>query len=236
MWDLKLGGFVKVPYGGGGWGFGISADVLYQQLQTYELTGPLTRQDDLRASGGIARVHVGYSLSFLIFELGFTGKTTDFSEENAVPSYDNWEIGSDFSVYINAWDVLEIRPYIEFSYAWFRDQFDLQDDGTLLRQEDDLYGLRGALDLNLYEPLRITFGLDAWHREYDDRVDVDSLDPDSTVKTTFERYAMLWTEVAYNVYSFLYLGGRYSYSRRISDVNAAGYAVHTATLFVELNF
>ncbi|MCL4731407.1 MAG: hypothetical protein KJ044_13335, partial [Planctomycetes bacterium] len=232
---------------------------------------------DLRASGGIARVHVGYSLSFLIFELGFTGKTTDFSEENAVPSYDNWEIGSDFSVYINAWDVLEIRPYIEFSYAWFRDQFDLQDDGTLLRQEDDLqllkfnygadvrldiglieaearvyslrqddsaagfnrywqYGLRGALDLNLYEPLRITFGLDAWHREYDDRVDVDSLDPDSTVKTTFERYAMLWTEVAYNVYSFLYLGGRYSYSRRISDVNAAGYAVHTATLFVELNF
>jgi len=277
MWDMKLGAFLKVPYGGGGWGFGISADALYQQLQTYELTGPITRQDDLRASGGIARAYVGYAVSFVIFELGFHGETTDFSEEKVVPSYDNWEIGTDFSVYINIWDTVELRPYVDFSYTWFRDQFDLQDDGTLLRQQDDLqllkfnygcdfsvdlgiietqgrvysirqddgaagfnrywqYGARGAIDFNFHEQLRLTAGIEAWHREFDDRVDVDSLDPGSTEKTTFERYAMLWGEVAYNVYSFLYVGVRYTYARRISDVNAAGYAVHTAAVFLELGF
>ncbi|MBX3475275.1 MAG: hypothetical protein KF754_12895 [Planctomycetes bacterium] len=277
QWDMKLGGFVKVPYGGGGWGFGISADVLYQQLQTYELTGPLTRQDDLRASGGVARIHVGYAVSFLIFELGLHGKTTDFSEENKVPSYDNWDVGLDFSIYMSLWDIVELRPYVDFSYLWFRDQIDLQDDGTLLSQTDDLqllvldygvdfkvdlgfieaegrvyairqddsaagfnrysqYGLRGAVDFNFYEPLRITAGIQFWHREYDDRIDVDSLEPGSTQKTTFERYAMLWGEVAYNVYSYLYLGGRYTYARRMSDINTGGYAVHTAALFLELNF
>lgn len=277
QWDMKLGGFFKVPYGGGGWGFGISADVLYQQLQTYELTGPLTRQDDLRASGGIARIHVGYSVSFVVFELGVHGKTTDFSEEQTVPSYDNWDIGMDFSVYFNAWDVVELRPYVDFSYEWFRDQLDLQDDGTALAQEDDLqllkldygvdfrvdlgvieaegraysmrqddsaagfnrywqYGVRGAIDFNFYDPLRITVGLHLWHREYDDRVDVDSLDPGSTEKTTFERYGMVWGEVAYNVYSYLYLGGRYSYARRMSDINTGGYTVHTAAIFLELGF
>ncbi|MBK9973465.1 MAG: hypothetical protein IPP14_01590 [Planctomycetes bacterium] len=277
QWDMKLGGFVKMPYGGGGFGFGLSADVLYQQLQTYELAGPITRQDDLRASGGIARAYIGYAVSFVIFELGVHGQTTDFSEESRIPSYDNWDIGADFSVYINAWDTVELRPYVDFSYEWFRDQTDLQDDGTLLNQQDDLqllkfgygvdwridlglieaegrayamrqddsaagfnrywqHGIRGAIDFNFYDPLRITAGAHFWTREYDDRVDFDSLDLGTTTKTTFERFAQIYAEVSYNVWGPLYLGGRYSYTRRISDVNNGGYAVHQAAIFLELGF
>lgn len=141
MWDLKLGGFFKVPYNGG-FGFGISGDALYQQLHTYEITGPITRQDDLRASGYIARAYVGYQVSFVIFELGFTGQTTDFSEEKDVPSLDSWTIGTDFSIYLKFWDFLELRPYIAFDYEWFRDQVDLQDDGTPLSSEDKLQLLK----------------------------------------------------------------------------------------------
>lgn len=141
LWDLKLGGFFKLPYNGG-FGFGVSGDVLYQQLQTYEITGPITRQDDLRASGMIARGYVGYQAAFMIFELGFTGQTTDFTEEKDVPSLDSWTIGTDFSVYFSVFDFLELHPYVGFDYEWFRDQVDIQDDGTPLSQEDKLQLLK----------------------------------------------------------------------------------------------
>ncbi len=143
MWDMKLGGFVKLPYGGGGWGFGISGDILYQQLQTYELLGPITRQDDLRAAGAIARAYVGYKWGgFMILELGFTGKTEDFTEERELTSVDNWEIGTDFSIWFNFFDVIAIKPYIKFDYQWFRDQLDTQDDGTPLSTEDKVQLLK----------------------------------------------------------------------------------------------
>lgn len=141
LWDLKLGGFFKLPYNGG-FGFGVSGDVLYQQLQTYEITGPITRQDDLRASGLIARAYVGYQVSFIIFELGFTGQTTDFSEEKDVPSVDSWTIGTDFSVYFSVFDFLELHPYVSFDYQWFREQVDIQDDGTPLSSDDKLQLLK----------------------------------------------------------------------------------------------
>jgi hypothetical protein len=141
LWDLKLGGFFKLPYNGG-FGFGVSGDVLYQQLQTYEITGPITRQDDLRASGMIARGYVGYQAAFMIFELGFTGQTTDFTEEKDVPSLDSWTIGTDFSVYFSVFDFLELHPYVGFDYEWFRDQVDIQDNGTPLSQEDKLQLLK----------------------------------------------------------------------------------------------
>lgn len=141
LWDMKLGGFFKMPYNGG-FGFGISADVLYQQLQTYEITSSLTRQDDLRASGAIARAHIGYQVSFVIFELGFTGQTTDFTEERDIPSVDSWTIGTDFGIYFSFFDFLELHPYVAFEYEWFRDQIDRQDDGTPLSDEDKLQLLK----------------------------------------------------------------------------------------------
>lgn len=156
LWDLKLGGFFKMPYNGG-FGFGVSADVLYQQLQTYEITGPLTRQDDLRAAGAIARAHLGYQAGFVIFELGVTGQTTDFTEERDIPSSDSWTIGADFGIYISIFSFLELHPYVAFDYEWFRDQVDRQDDGTALSNEDKLqllkfnYGSDFALNLPFIE-------------------------------------------------------------------------------------
>lgn len=272
MWDLKLGGFFKVPYNGG-FGFGISADALYQQLHTYEITGPLTRQDDLRASGYIGRAYVGYQWSFIIFELGFTGQTTDFSEEKEVPSLDSWTIGSDFSVYLKFWDFMELHPYVAFDYEWFRDQVDIQDDGTPLSTEDKLqllkftygcdfkldltlieaqgrvyssrqddsaaghrrywqYGIKGAVDLNLVQELRLTVGGHLWTREYDDLQDVDN----TTVaeKTVHERYLQGWLEAAYNFWEFMSAGARYVYTRRASDIDNAGYADHDISLFLEI--
>lgn len=143
MWDIKLGGYFKIPYGGGGFGTGISADVLYQQLQTYEIFGPLTRQTHLRAAGAIARAYVGYKVGgFLIFELGFTGKATDFSEEKTIDSPDSWEIGADFSVWLNFFDVIALKPWVRFDYEWFRDQLDFRTDGTLIKPEDNLQLLK----------------------------------------------------------------------------------------------
>lgn len=141
MWDLKLGGFFKVPYNGG-WGGGISGDVLYQQLQTYEITGPVTRQDDLRAAGAIGRAYVGYQAAFLIFELGLTGQTTDFTEESDIPSYDSWTVGMDFGIYMEVFGFLEVHPFVAFDYEWFRDQVDLRPDGTPRSNEDKLQLLK----------------------------------------------------------------------------------------------
>lgn len=277
MWDLKLGGFFKLPYDGG-FGFGISADALYQQLQTYEVLGPIARQDDLRASGAIARAYVGYQVGgFLIFELGFTGQTTDFSEERDVPSLDSWTIGTDFSVYMNFWDTLVLRPYVAFDYEWFRDQLDRNDDGTVLEDEDAVqllkftygvdakldfgfieaearaysirqddsaagferywqYGVRGAIDLNFEKVLRVTIGLHLWTREYDDRIDVDSLEADETQKTVHERYLQGFVEASWNFWAFFYVGARYKYERRTSDINNFGYADHEITAFIEIGF
>lgn len=138
QWDLKLGGFFKVPYNGG-FGFGVSGDILYQQLQTYEIAGPLVRQDDLRASGAIGRAHVGYQVAnFLVFELGFTGQTTDFSEERDIRSLDSWTIGTDFGAYIDILGFMQLHPYVAFDYEWFRDQLDRNPDGTEHRDKDKL--------------------------------------------------------------------------------------------------
>lgn len=276
LWDLKLGGFFKLPYNGG-FGFGISADVLYQQLQTYEITGPLTRQDDLRASGAIARAYVGYEVGgFIIFELGFTGQTTDFTEERDIPSADSWTIGTDFGVYFDIFGIIELHPYVAFDYEWFRDQLDVQDDGTPLSTEDKLqllkfnygsdfkvnlpfievagraysrrqddaaagferywqYGLYGAADLNLVGDVRLTVGGHFWTREYDDRVDVDNVGINGT-KTVQERFLKAYVELAWNFWEFFAVGARYSYTRRTSDIDNAGYAVNDVTAFLEIGW
>ena len=275
MWDLKLGGFFKMPYNGG-FGFGASADVLYQQLHTYEITGPITRRDDLRASGGIARAYVGYQVSFIVFELGVTGQTTDFSEEQEIPSLDSWTIGADFGIYFQVFDFLEIHPFIAFDYEWFREQLDVQDDGTPLSTEDKLqllkftygadvklnlpfiefqgrayssrqddsaagfdrywqYGAYGAADLNLVGDVRLTVGGHIWTREYDDRVDVDNVGIGGQ-KTVNERYLRGWVELAWNFWEFMSVGGRYSYTRRASDIDNEGYTVHEASVFLEIGW
>lgn len=168
QWDLKLGGFVKVPYNGG-LGFGVSGDVLYQQLQTYEITGPLTRRDDLRASGAIGRAHVGYQAMFAIFELGVTGETTDFSEEQDVPSLDSWTIGIDLGVYLDIFGFIEIHPYVAFDYEWFRDQYDRRpDDGSRVEDED----LLQLLKFDYGADVRADFGfIEAAGRIYSERQD-----------------------------------------------------------------
>ena len=273
MWDLKLGAFFKLPYNGG-FGVGVSADVLYHQLHAYEITGPLTRQDDLRASGAIARAYVGYQVSFVIFELGFTGQTTDFTEERDVPSLDSWTIGADFSIYFKIFDFLELHPYVAFDYEWFRDQVDVQDDGTPLSTEDKLqllkfnygadfklnlpfieaqgrvysvrqddsaaghdrywqYGIKGAADLNLVGDVRLTLGGHFWTREYDDLIDVDNVGVDGQ-RTVHERYLQVWVEVAWNFWEFMAVGARYTYTRRTSDIDNAGYAAHDASIFLEI--
>jgi hypothetical protein len=142
QWDMKLGGFVKVPYGAGGLGLGISGDVLYQQLQTYEITSPLVRRDDLRAAGMIARAHIGYGVGFITFEAGVTGQTTDYTEEKDVRSLDSWTLGADLGVYLDFFGVVRLHPYVELNYNWFRDQLDLQDDGTPLSDQDKLQLLK----------------------------------------------------------------------------------------------
>ncbi|MCC6464835.1 MAG: hypothetical protein IT463_05790 [Planctomycetes bacterium] len=279
LWDLKLGGFFKLPYGGGGLGCGLSADVLYQQLQTYEILGPITRRDDLRAAGAVARAHIGYSVSFVVFELGLHGRTQDFSEELSLDSLDSWAIGADFSIGLNFWDVLEIKPYARFDYEWFRDQFDLMDDGSyshlddrvqlmdvdvgadwtldvglieatgrvyIQRQDDSAhghdrywqYGLRAAADFNFVDELRITAGLHAWNREFDDRLDLEAfyrINGGGSV-TVFERYVQFWTELSWNFWAFMHAGARYSYTRRTSDIDNGGYANNQITAFLEIGF
>lgn len=276
LWDLKLGAFFKLPYDGG-FGFGISGDVLYQQLHTYEVLGPIQRQDDLRAAGAIGRAYVGYEAGFVIFELGLTGQTTDFSEEREVPSLDSWTMGADFSVAMNFWDVLLLRPWVAFDYEWFRDQLDRDDDGSILNDEDAVqllkftfgadaklnlgfieaearaygvrqddsaagfdrywqYGLLGAIDLNFEKILRVTLGFHAWTREYDDRIDLDSLESGETTKTLHERLLVGFVEASWNFWAFFHAGARYAYERRISDINNFGFSAHEATIFLEIAF
>lgn len=273
QWDLKLGGFAKMPYNGG-LGLGISGDVLYQQLQTYEIAGPIVRQDDLRASGAIARAHIGYQVaSVLIFEVGFTGETTDFSEEENVPSLDSWTIGMDAGIYFDVFGFMQLHPYVAFDYEWFRDQLDRNDDGSVLRDEDDLqlldfevgsdlklefffielagrayakrqddsaagfnrywqYGVDAAVDLNLATEIRLTLGADYWLREYDDRVDFDV--SSNGEETLHESHFKGFVELAWNFWEFFYLGGRYIYERRISEIDNGGYAANEVAAFLEI--
>lgn len=155
-YDMKLGGFFKVPYGDGGLGMGISADILYQQLQTYEITSALTRQDDLRAGGTIGRAWMGYAFSRFAFEVGVHGQSDNFSEEATNPSYDNWEVGVDIGLYMDLY-AIQLRPFVDFSYEWFRDQLDRDDFGAVVTDEDALallklyYGLDFAVDLAVFE-------------------------------------------------------------------------------------
>ncbi len=164
QWDLKLGGFAKVPYAGGGFGFGVSGDVLYQQLQTYEITGPLTRQDDLRASGVIGRAHIGYAVGMLIFEAGVTGQLNDYSEETDVESLDNWAIGTDLGMYIDFFGVIRLHPFVQFDYSWFRDQDDVKADGTPLSNQDKLqllalgYGTDVEVDFGFFRAQATFYG------------------------------------------------------------------------------
>jgi hypothetical protein len=168
MWDMKLGGFIKMPYAGGGFGFGISGDALYQQLQTYEIAGPLVRQDDLRAGGYIARAHLGYAVGFIILEGGITGQISDYSEEKNLRSLDNWELGADLGVYLDFFGVVRLHPYVKFDYNWFRDQVDVQDDGTPLSDTDKLQ----LLTLSYGADFEIDFGFfRAQGRAYGDRQD-----------------------------------------------------------------
>lgn len=156
MWDVKLGGFLKMPYADGGWGAGVSADVLYQQLQTYEIASTISRQDDLRASGTVARAHLGYAFSIFVFEAGLHGQNTEFSEEGGLPSNDSWQTGIDLGLYMRL-AAVELRPWVDFSYEWFREQRDRDEYGQLLNNDDALqllevsYGLDFAVDLSVIE-------------------------------------------------------------------------------------
>jgi hypothetical protein len=114
QYDVKLGGFFKIPYGDGGLGMGISADILYQQLQLYEVASTVTRQDDLRAGGVIGRAYMGYAFSRFALEVGVHGQSDNYSEESTNPSYDNWEIGIDLGIYMDLY-ALQLRPFVDFS-------------------------------------------------------------------------------------------------------------------------
>ena len=158
LWDLRLGGFLKIPYGEGGLGMGLSADVLYQQLQTYQITSEVARRDDLRAAGVISRAWMGYSFSRFALEAGLRGKSEDFTEEPGEPSHDNWEVALDLGLYMDLY-ALQLRPFVEVSYTWFRDQFDRDEMGVPLSDEDKLqllkfyYGADFGLNLKVFSVL-----------------------------------------------------------------------------------
>lgn len=150
LYDLKLGGFVrKQARKGGDIGFGVTADVLYQQPTYYELTGPILRFEKTKRAGIIGRANFQYApWSFLCLELGVNASHSDFNEDNLDTSADYWEIGTDFRVHLRFWEFLEITPYVKFDYDWFRDVFDQNDDGSL-SGEDKLQLLKftGAADV-----------------------------------------------------------------------------------------
>lgn len=159
VWDLKVGGFVRAPYDydEGGIGWGVSADGLWQQLHTYEFTSNIARRDDLKVAGAIARAWIGYSISgYIIPEIGITGRFEDVSEEANLNSLDNWRASVDVSVTMRLW-LVEIRPYAEAHYSWFRDLYDTDDDGTINVDEDKLQitnfdvGVDARLDLGILE-------------------------------------------------------------------------------------
>jgi hypothetical protein len=135
---------------------GISADILYQQLQLYEVASTVTRQDDLRAGGVIGRAYMGYAFSRFALEVGVHGQSDNYSEEATNPSHDNWEIGIDLGIYMDLYAV-QLRPFVDFSYEWFRDQLDRDDLGVVLTNEDTLallklyYGLDFGVDLTVIE-------------------------------------------------------------------------------------
>jgi hypothetical protein len=153
MWDLKFGAFLRVPYDGG-IGFGLSADALYQQLQTYEVTGPLVRRRGLKVGGAIARAHVGLDLGRVIPEVGLTGTAKDFSEESDIRSLDHWSMTLDAGAYLDL-GLLRVRPYASLDYSDFRDQVERRRDGSRRDDNDGLslisfdYGLEVQLELGV---------------------------------------------------------------------------------------
>ncbi|MHC4841845.1 MAG: hypothetical protein ACYTDT_12985, partial [Planctomycetota bacterium] len=139
MFDVTLGGFVKLPYGGGGWGAGLSADLLYSQLQWYEIGGPITRRDDMKVAAGIGRAYVGYKLwGFFIPELAVTGWTEDFNEEENIPSFDSITYRIELGFAMDVAGIVEVRPYGTLDWENFREQLDIDDDGSIAPSADEI--------------------------------------------------------------------------------------------------
>jgi hypothetical protein len=150
-WDIKLGGFAKVPYSLGGLGFGISGDALYQRVHVYEITSAVERRDDLRATGAIARAHAGWAFSLVTFELGVTGEAHDFTETGGEESLDHWKLILDASATFAFYDTIRLKPYVQTDYVAFRDLVERNVDGS--ERDDNLDLLRfeygGEIDLEL---------------------------------------------------------------------------------------
>ena len=88
------------------------------------------------------------------------------------------------------------------------------------------YGLRGAADLNLVGDVRLTVGGHFWTREYDDRIDVDNVGPNRYrhgARALPEGPTLSWPGSSGEFFAVV---ARYSYTRRTSDVDMAGYAVN----------
>lgn len=145
LYDLRLGGFLRrQAKKGGDIGFGVSADMLYHNPTFYDLTGPVVRFEKTKRAAVVARAHFAYAmLDFMGLELGVFGSHSDFSEDNLTNSADNWDIGTDFSIWIRFWEFLELRPRFKFEYNWFRDVYDQFKDGSI-SGEDKLQLLKGT--------------------------------------------------------------------------------------------
>ncbi|MEE9311802.1 MAG: hypothetical protein V3V10_05245 [Planctomycetota bacterium] len=267
MFDVTIGGFVKLPYGTGGFGAGFSADLLYNQLQWYEIGGPITRRDDMKTAAGIGRAYVGYKMyGMMIPELSVTAWSQDFNEEENIPSFDSITYRVEFGVAVDLL-VVEVRPYGTMDWENFREQLEIDDDGRIAptadelallnftagadvkadfllldvvgkvwweRQDDDHqgflryneYGATAVVQIPIIPLIDFVGGGTVWSREYEKA-------PDSDGATAFERSLQLWGEAKYELYTFLYLGGRYSYQRRTSDFDGGGFASNQMSLFVQ---
>ncbi|MDC1141487.1 hypothetical protein OAU50_00205 [Planctomycetota bacterium] len=268
MFDMTLGGFVKLPYGGGGFGAGLSVDLLYNQLQWYDLGGPITRRDDMKAAAGVARAYVGYKmLGFLIPELAVSGWSEDFNEEENLPSFDSITYRVEFGLAVDVLGIVQIRPYGTMDWESFREQLEIDDDGSIAptadelallnftagadvkadllildivgkvwweRQDDDhqgflrfnTYGATAVVQVPIVPLVDFVGGGTFWSREYEKT-------PDDEGATAFERHMQLWGEATYEVMSFMHIGARYSYERRTSDFDGAGFITNQLSFFVQ---
>ncbi|MCC6574498.1 MAG: hypothetical protein IT462_11980 [Planctomycetes bacterium] len=160
LFQLNAGGFVrKQARKGGEIGFGVSADLVWQEPTYYELTGPILRFDKVRRGAIVGRAHFAYAATdYFGLELGVFGSNSDFSEENLDTSADYWEIGFDFGLWMRFWEFLQIKPYIRGEYDWFRDAFDQNDDGSF-SGEDKLQLLKGKLAVEIRTRIGSLFGM-----------------------------------------------------------------------------
>jgi hypothetical protein len=91
------------------------------------------------------------------------------------------------------------------------------------------FGLQAAADLFMVDGWRLSLSADMWNREYDDRVETPG-------ETVTERYLRAYGELAWNMWEFVHVGGRYTYERRISSISNGGYATNEAVVFLEFIF